>query len=103
MAEPKPMNLNLLSMRKILSQEVTDPNSLANQSLDQSPEPADGNSLCKGEVHPFGRQKADFHSMQISDSRYLEKVFKNRKQKDNFAENQPPLGIQAHKANILIW
>ena len=93
-AKPKPMNLNLLSMRKILSQQVTDPNSPGNQSLDQSRVlvRSGKQSSQKVEVHPFGRQKPAFHSMQISDSRYLEKVCKNRKKKDNLAENAPPLG-----------
>ena len=147
-AKPKSMNLNLSSMRKIPSQEVRDPNSLGNQSLDQSgvparswnqsawatddgptmysqerqqndaqtsntrkqgrrnessAQPAAGNSLRKGEVHPFGRRTPEFHTMQISDSGYLEKVLKNMKKKVNLAEDAQPLGIQAHKTNILIW
>ena len=108
-AKPKPMTLNLSSMRKILSQGVRAPHSPGNQSLDQSgvptrswkqsawatddaqtsntrkqgrrdeslAQPAAGNSLRKGGAHPFGRRKPEFHKMQISDSGYWEKVFKN--------------------------
>ena len=39
-AKPKLMNWNFSSMRKIPSQEVRDPNSAGNQSLDQSGVPA---------------------------------------------------------------
>ena len=39
-AKPKPMNLNFSTMRKILSQEVRDPNSPENQSLDPRGVPA---------------------------------------------------------------
>ena len=42
----------------------------------------------------------EFHNMQISDHRYLEKVFKNLRQKLNLAEEAPILGL---KANVLIW
>ena len=73
MAKPKPLNLNLSSMRKIPSKEVRDPNSPVNQILDQSGQLAAGNSLRKGEVHPVGRRKLEFHNMQISDSGYLDK------------------------------
>ena len=44
---------------------------------ESSAQPVAGNRLRKGEVHPFGRQKLEFHKMQISDSGYLKKVFKN--------------------------
>ena len=48
------------------------------------------------------RRKLEFHNMQISDSGYLEKVFKNMKKKMNLAEDAPSLGIQAHKRKDLV-
>ena len=47
-AKPKPLNLNLSSMRKIPSREVRDPNSPVNQILDQSGQPAAGNIPSQG-------------------------------------------------------
>ena len=46
---------------------------------ESSAQPAAGNSLRKGEVHRFGRQKLEFHNLLISDSGYLEENFKNMK------------------------
>ena len=137
-AKPKPMNLNLSSMRKIPSQEVRDPNSpgikvwtrvvsqrgpltddgrtmysqerqndaqtsnIGKQERrdESSTQPAGGNSLRKEEVHPFGRRNLEFQSMLISDSGYLEKVFKNIKKKVNLSGDAPPLGIQAQKTKV---
>ena len=45
----------------------------------------------------------EFHSMQISDHRYLEKVFKNLRSKLNLAEEAPVIGIGALKTNVLLW
>ena len=70
---------------------------------ESSAQPAAGNGLRKGEVHPFERRKLELHSMQISDSGYLEKVFKNIKKMMNLAEDAPPLKIQAHKTNMSTW
>ena len=70
---------------------------------DEAAQPPAGKSLRKEEIHPFGRRKLEFPNMQISNSGYLEKVFKNIKKKVNLAEDAPPLGIQAHTTNILIW
>ena len=41
--------------------------------------------------------------MQMLDSGQLEKVCKNIEKQVNLAEDAPPLGIQAHNTNILIW
>ena len=41
--------------------------------------------------------------MQNSDHRYLEKVFKQLRQKLKIAEEAPVVGIEALKTNVLIW
>ena len=41
--------------------------------------------------------------MQVSDNRHHENVFKNLRQKFNFAEEAPVLGIASSKTNVLIW
>ena len=41
--------------------------------------------------------------LQISDHRYLEKVFKNLRKKLNLAGDAPVIGIEASKTNVLIW
>ena len=51
----------------------------------------------------IGRSKMEFHSMQISDHQYLERVFKNLRKKLNLAEDAPVIGIEALKTNVLIW
>ena len=55
------------------------------------------------EVNQFGRRKLEFHNMQISDSRYLENVYKNLKKKVTLAEDTTSLGIESWKTNTLIW
>ena len=45
----------------------------------------------------------EFQNMQISDYRYLEKVFKNLWKKLNLTEEAPATGIEALKTNVLIW
>ena len=99
-AELKPMNLNLPSFRKVPSQEVSDPNSPGNQSLDQY-----GVSARSWEQSAKGGgqslRKAEARIPKYADLRL--KVFKNIKKLVNLVEDAPPLGIQAHKTNILIW
>ena len=41
--------------------------------------------------------------MQISDHRYLEKVFKNLRKKLNIVEKAPIIGIEALKTNVWTW
>ena len=41
--------------------------------------------------------------MQISDHRYLEKVFKNLRKKLNLVEEAPIIGIEALKTNVWTW
>ena len=52
--------------------------------------------------HP-NRKVMEFHNMQVSDFRYLEKVLKNLRKKLNFAEEAPIIGIEALKTNVVIW
>ena len=133
---------NLTSAKKDPPQDLSDPNSLGNQELDQSCVSVRGRKLlrntnqnpticsqerqqgqssstrklgrrdessnsararklsARGEDNQFGRLKS--HNVQISDCRYLEKVFKNLQKKLNLAENAPPI-IEALKTNVLIW
>ena len=73
-AKPKPVNLNFSSMRKILSQEVRDPNSPGNQSLDPSGVPARSwKQSAQGRGPSLRTAEAD--------SGCLEKVFKKKKRK----------------------
>ena len=69
-AKPKPMNLNLLSMRKIPSQEVTDPNRPGNQSLDQSGVPARIWKQSAQRRSP-SLQKAEARFPQYADLRFM--------------------------------
>ena len=59
--------------------------------------------LERGEDIQIGRSETEFHNMQISDHRYLEKVFKNLRKKLNLAEEAPVIGVEALKTNVLIW
>ena len=59
--------------------------------------------LERGEDIQFERSKLHFHNMQISDYRYLEKVFKNLQKELTIAEDAPVIGIEALKTNALIW
>ena len=45
----------------------------------------------------------EFHNMQISDHRYLEKVSKNLQKQLNLAEVAPVIGIEALKTNVKTW
>ena len=45
----------------------------------------------RGIDHQLGRARLDDHSMQISDCRYVEKVFKNLRQKLNLSEDAQDL------------
>ena len=45
----------------------------------------------------------EFHNMQISDHRYLKKVFKDQRKKLNFAEEAPIAAIEVLKTNVMIW
>ena len=47
-------------------------------------------------------QKMEFHKMNISDHRDLEKVFNNMREKVNRAEEAPVIGTEALKTNVLI-
>ena len=52
--------------------------------------------LVRGTENQLARKKLDYHSMRISDNQYLEKVFKNLRQKLNRSEIENPcigLGI----------
>ena len=58
----------------------------------------------RGEDIQFGRSKLHLHKCKSpAIYRYLEKVFKNLRQKLNLAEEAPVLGIEALKTNVLIW
>ena len=66
-------------------------------------QPTAENSLRMEEIILFGRWKPEFPKMKISNSEYLESVFKYTKKKMSFAEDVSLLGIHAHKTNMLIW
>ena len=70
---------------------------------DDSSDSARARKLERGEDIQFERSKLHFHNMQISDFRYLEKVFKNLQKELNLAENAPVIGFEALKTNVLIW
>ena len=103
-AKPKLMHVNIY-----LKHEGTFlRKSPENQSLDQSgSQTAAGNSLRRREVNSFERRKLEFSNMQISNSRYLEKVYKNTKKKVNLAEkraastNPSTLNHQIDLVNVL--
>ena len=80
--------------------------SSSTRELMQSREPASSAStrkLVRGDDTQIERTRLEIHSMQISDHRYLEKVFKNLRQKLNLAEEAPVFGIEALNTNVLIW
>ena len=56
--------------------------------------------LVRGDVNQIERTRLAFLKKQISDHRYLEKVFQNLRQKLNLAEEAPILDL---KTNALIW
>ena len=55
-----------------------------------------------GEDSQLGRTRFEFHSVQISDYRYLAKVFKKLRKKLNLAEEAPVIGLEALKTNQCI-
>ena len=59
--------------------------------------------LERGDDIQIGRRMSEFQIMQVSDCRYLEKVFNNQQQNWNLAEEAPAIGIEALKTNVLIW
>ena len=59
--------------------------------------------LERGEDIQIGKNKVGIPHLQISDHRYLEKIFKNVRKKLNLAEVAPALGVEALKTNVLIW
>ena len=50
--------------------------------------------------NPLERTRLDYHNMQISDYRYVGKVFKNLRQKLTLSEDAQVLDL---KTNVLIW
>ena len=58
---------------------------------------AAGNSLRRGEINPFGRRRLEITNIQISNSEYMEKVFKNLKKKVNLAQDAPLWGSKHTK------
>ena len=80
--------------------------SSSTRQLMQSGKPASSAStrkLVRGDGTQIERTRLEIHSMQISDQRYLEKVFKNLRQKLNLAEEAPVFGVEALNTNVLIW
>ena len=107
LAKQKLVNMNLWSMKKIPSQEVSPARSWNTVRVGHRRWPdnvfsREATTRCsnlkhqetggeetnqlnpqlervcaRGEVHPCGRRKLEFRNMQISNSRYLENVFKN--------------------------
>ena len=79
-----------------------DPLSSSTRILGRSGEPSSSAStrkLVRGDDNQIERTRLAFHNLQISDQRYLEKVFKNLRQKLNLAEDAPVLDL---KATLLI-
>ena len=58
--------------------------------------------LVRGEDVQTGRPKMEFHNMQVSDHRNLEKVFEKLRKIWIFAEEAPIIDIEALKTNVLI-
>ena len=67
---------------------------------DEPSSSARARKLERGDDIQIGRTRLKFHNIQISDCRYLEKVFKNLRQKLNLTEEAPVLHL---KANVLVW
>ena len=57
-------------------------------------------TLVRGDDSQIEKTRLEFHNMQVSDKRYLEKVFRNQRQKLNLAEEAPVLHL---KTDVLIW
>ena len=64
---------------------------------------ASARKLKGGEDIQIGRTRLASRNVQISDHRYLEKVFKNLRKKWNIAGEAPVIGIEALKTNVLVW
>ena len=77
-----------------------DSNRPENQELDQSSVSWSARKLVRGDDNQIEKTRLKFHIVQISDHRYLEKVFKNQRQKFILAEVAPVLDL---KTNVLIW
>ena len=61
---------------------------------------ANTRKLERGDDIQIARRRLEIHNMQVSDHRYLEKVFKNLRQKLNLAEEARVLEL---KTSVLIW
>ena len=107
-----------LSVRKLMRNSNQDPTansqerrrddtlSSSTRTLVRSGESANSartRKLERGDDIQIGRTRLEFHNMQVSDYRYLEKVFNNLRQKVELAEEAPVIGVEALKTNVLIW
>ena len=54
----------------------------------------------RGVENQLARTRLDYHSLQISDCRYVDNVFENLRQKLSLMENADVLN---EKTNVLIW
>ena len=70
---------------------------------DETSSSARARKLERGEDIQIGRSNMEFHNMQASDFRYLDKVFKNLQTKLNFAEEAPIICTEALMTNEKIW
>ena len=66
----------------------------------ESASSASTRKLERGDDTQIERRRLEFHDMQVSDHRYLDKVFKNLQQKLNLAEEARVLEL---KTSVLIW
>ena len=122
---------NFLSARMHRPQDMSDSNSLGNPELEHGGVSSRGRKLTqntnqnptmssqerqqddtqsssakqaeRGEDIHMGRSRREFHNMQISDYRYLVKVFRNLRKKLNLTEDSSMIGIEALKTNVLMW
>ena len=77
-----------------------DPRGSSTGTLVRSGESASSAStrkLERGDDTQIERRRLEFHNMQVSDHRHLEKVFKNLRQKLNLAEEAPVLNLKNTK------
>ena len=68
----------------------------------ESASSASTRKLERGEDIQIGRTTVQVQTLQISEYRHLEKVFKNLRKKLNLAEEAPVVGFEALKTNVLI-
>ena len=81
------------------------PQTLGNRSEETNlqTQPAAGNKSVREEVNPFGEAEARIPEYADLPFRVFGESLQEHIQKVTLAEDAPPLGIKAHKTNMLIF